>query len=70
MTTAGWVQALALVVLPAEFDTMLYDPAHRAALRAAAVVRRLQSGSLRLYLVYLVALLVVLLALVRLGVLS
>jgi hydrogenase-4 component B len=56
--------------VPHLFDTMLYDPAHRAALRAAAVVRRLQSGSLRLYLVYLVALLVVLLALVRLGVLS
>jgi hydrogenase-4 component B len=56
--------------VPHLFDTMLYSPAHRAALRAAAIVRRLQSGSLRLYLVYLVALLVVLLALVRLGVLS
>jgi hypothetical protein len=40
----------------------------QAALRAAAVARRLQSGSLRAYLTYLLVLLGVLLALARTGV--
>ena len=42
----------------------------RGALRGAAVARRLQSGSVRAYLVYLLALLALLLALARAGVLA
>jgi hypothetical protein len=42
----------------------------RGALRAAGVARRVQSGSLRTYLIYLLALLGVLLALARAGVLG
>ncbi len=56
--------------VPHLFDTLLYRPALRWSLRAAGVARRLQSGSLRLYLGYLLALVLVLLALVRLGVLT
>jgi hydrogenase-4 component B len=56
--------------VPHLFDTLLYRPLYRGALRGAAVLRRLQSGHLRWYLVYLAALVVVLLALVRLGALS
>jgi len=55
---------------PHHFDTLLYRPALRASLRAARTARRLQSGSLRLYLGYLLALVLVLLALVRLEVLA
>jgi hydrogenase-4 component B len=53
--------------VPHLFDTLLYGPVYRAALRAAAVMRRLQSGSLRWYLAYLAALVLVLLAVVRFG---
>jgi hydrogenase-4 component B len=53
--------------VPHLFDTLLYRPLYRGALRAAAVVRRLQSGSLRWYLAYLLALLLVVLAVVRFG---
>jgi NADH:ubiquinone oxidoreductase subunit 5 (subunit L)/multisubunit Na+/H+ antiporter MnhA subunit len=56
--------------VPHLFDTLLYGPLYRGALRAAAVLRRLQSGDLRWYLAYLAALVVVLLAFVRLGGLS
>jgi hydrogenase-4 component B len=56
--------------VPHLFDTALYRPARGIALRGAALARRIQSGSLRLYLVYLVALLLFALALARLGVLS
>jgi hypothetical protein len=56
--------------VPHLFDTHLYEPATRAASRAAGRVRRLQSGSLRAYLLYLLALLVVALALVRWGLLG
>jgi hydrogenase-4 component B len=56
--------------VPHLFDTMIYEPVTERALRGAAVVRRLQSGSLRAYLLYLLGLLAVLLALVRLGVLG
>lgn len=55
--------------IPHLFDTLLYEPLHRRALRAAATARRLQSGSLHTYLAYLLALVIVLLASVRLGVL-
>jgi hydrogenase-4 component B len=56
--------------VPHLFDTHLYEPGARAAGRAAARVRRLQSGSLRAYLLYLLALVVAMLALVRSGVLG
>jgi hydrogenase-4 component B len=56
--------------VPHLFDTLIYEPMTAAALRAAAVVRRLQSGSLRTYLLYLLGLLALLLVLVRLGVLA
>ncbi len=54
--------------VPHLFDTLLYGPVSQAALRASGVARRLQSGSLRAYLVYLLALLCVLLALARTGI--
>ena len=56
--------------VPHLFDTVLYAPVARAALAAAAGARRLQSGSLRLYLGYLVGLVVLLLALARVGALG
>ena len=56
--------------LPHLFDTVLYAPVVRMALAGAAGARRLQSGSLRLYLGYLVGLVVLLLALARVGALG
>jgi formate hydrogenlyase subunit 3/multisubunit Na+/H+ antiporter MnhD subunit len=56
--------------VPHHPDTLLYRPALRWSLRAAAAARRLQSGSLRLYLSYLLGLVLVLLGLVRLGLLA
>jgi hypothetical protein len=56
--------------VPHLFDTLLYEPLTAGALRAAAFVRRLQSGSLRTYLLYLLGLVVALLAVVRSGVLA
>ena len=46
-------------------DERLYGPLHRAAVAAAQLARRLQNGSLQLYLAYTVAALVVLLVLAR-----
>jgi hydrogenase-4 component B len=56
--------------VPHLFDTLLYEPAVRAALRGAAVARRLQSGSVRTYAGYLLGLLAVALLLAHWGVLS
>jgi hydrogenase-4 component B len=56
--------------VPHLFDTHLYEPVTRVAGRAAHRVRRLQSGSLRAYLLYLLGLVVLVLALVRSGVLG
>jgi hypothetical protein len=56
--------------VPHLFDTLLYGPLSRGALRGAGVARRMQSGSLRTYLVYLLVLLGVLLALARIGLLG
>ena len=53
--------------VPHLFDAWLYAPAQRVALRGATLARRLQSGSLRTYLGYLLALLTVALGLARLG---
>lgn len=55
---------------PHLFDTALYGPVLRAALAGAARMRRLQSGSLRHYLAYLVGLVVLLLLLARIGALG
>jgi len=46
-------------------DERVYGPVHRAAVGAAELVRRLQSGSLQLYLAYAVTALVVLLLVAR-----
>jgi hydrogenase-4 component B len=56
--------------VPHLFDTLLYGPLSRTALRGATVARRVQSGSLRAYLIYLLVLLGVLLALARVGALG
>lgn len=71
LTSAGVVEAVAYEAeVPHLFDTLLYGPISRAALRAAGIARRLQSGSLRTYLIYLLVLLGVLLALARTGILG
>ncbi len=46
-------------------DERVYGPIHRWAVRGAQLARRLQSGSLQLYLAYTVATVVILLVLVR-----
>ena len=56
--------------VPHLFDTHVFEPLLGIATRAARVARRVQSGSLRAYLGYLVALVFVLLLLLRLEVLS
>ena len=70
-TRGGVVQEVAYSAeVPHLFDTHLYEPAARAAGRAAGRVRRLQSGSLRAYLLYLLALVLAVLALARSGALG
>ncbi len=56
--------------VPHLFDTLLYRPAFRAALTVARLTRRLQSGSVRTYAAYLLALLVVALLAIRIGALG
>ena len=58
-----------LSYIPHHFDTSLYRPLLNAVLRGARSVRRLQSGSLRSYLAYLIAVLFSLLLAARLGLL-
>ncbi|HYM28981.1 MAG TPA: hypothetical protein VET66_12590, partial [Steroidobacteraceae bacterium] len=71
VVASGVVQAVSYrAEVPHLFDTLIYGPLSRAALRGARYARRLQSGSLRAYLVYLLALLGALLALARAGVLG
>jgi hydrogenase-4 component B len=71
IVSAGVVEAVAYEAdVPHLFDTLLYGPLSRGALRAAGIARRVQSGSLRTYLIYLLVLLGVLLALARTGVLG
>jgi hydrogenase-4 component B len=53
--------------IPHLFDTLLYGPVQRGALRGALIARRLQSGSVRAYAAYLLALLLALLVLTRIG---
>jgi hydrogenase-4 component B len=54
--------------VPSLVDTLLYEPAIRAGLRGAALARRLQTGNVRTYALYLLVLVIGLLALVRIGV--
>ncbi len=56
--------------VPALADRALYEPTIRAGLRVAAAARRLQTGNVRTYALYLLALVVFLLALVAAGVLG
>jgi hydrogenase-4 component B len=56
--------------VPSLADRALYEPTIRTGLRAAAVARRLQTGNVRTYALYLLALVIVLLALVEGGVLG
>ncbi len=71
VVVSGVVESVAYrAEVPHLFDTLIYGPLSRAALRGARHARRLQSGSLRAYIVYLVALLGLLLALARVGVLG
>ncbi len=53
--------------VPHLFDTALYRPVRRSALAGARIARRVQSGSIRAYAAYLLALLLALLALTRMG---
>ena len=53
--------------VPQLIDDHLYAPLERVSLAAAAQARRLQSGSLGTYVVYLAGLVLVLLAAARLG---
>ena len=56
--------------VPSLVDTVLYEPAIRTGLRGAAVARRLQTGNVRTYALYLLGLVIGLLALARVGVLG
>jgi hydrogenase-4 component B len=56
--------------VPSLADSLLYDPAIRAGLRGAAVARRLQTGNVRTYALYLLALVIGLLVLARVGALG
>ncbi|HTN22364.1 MAG TPA: proton-conducting transporter membrane subunit [Solirubrobacteraceae bacterium] len=56
--------------VPALAETLLYDPTVRAGLRAAALTRRLQTGNVRTYAAYLLALVGGLLVLVASGALG
>ncbi len=55
---------------PHLFDTVIFRPIVAVSLRGAHIVRRLQSGSLRLYVAYLLALVLALLVAARLGVIG
>jgi hypothetical protein len=57
-------------VVPHLFDTAIYRPAVRLSLRGAGVARRLQSGNLRAYIVYLLLLVLLFLLLARTGALG
>lgn len=70
-TSAGFVEPLRLVMAPAlGVRRELHDPAIRAALRAATYARRLQTGNVRTYAAYLLALVAGLLGLAATGALG
>lgn len=67
----GLVQRIAYSSeVPLLADRVLYQPAIRAGTRGAAVARRLQTGNVRTYALYLLGLVLGLLALVRTGALG
>ncbi len=69
--SGGMVQSIAYTGhVPSLLDTALYEPTVRTGLRAAAVARRLQSGSVRTYAAYLLGLVIGLLVLAHTGVLG
>ena len=69
--TDGVVQSVRYArEVPALAEQWLYEPAIRGGLRAAAIARRLQTGSVRVYAVYLLGLVVGLLVLADLGALG
>jgi hydrogenase-4 component B len=53
--------------IPHRFDTHLYRPLRSRALAVAALVRRIQSGSVRAYAAYLLVLVLTMLVLLRVG---
>lgn len=66
--TGGVLQRVTYTsAVPHLFDTLVYRPLAESALRAARVARRFQSGSLRAYVAYLLALIATLLVLLRIG---
>jgi hydrogenase-4 component B len=68
-TAGGVVQEVSYAGrVPHLIDEHVYEPAAKAALAGAAWMRRLQSGRLGAYVLYLVGLVVVLLGAARLGV--
>jgi hypothetical protein len=67
-TTGGVLQEVAYSGnVPHLIEDRLYRPVERLGFRAAVRARRLQTGSLGTYVVYLIALVIVLLLAVRLG---
>jgi hydrogenase-4 component B len=71
LTNHGVIQSVAYRGrVPALVEERIYAPLAGAALRGAAVARKLQSGRLSIYAVYLTGLLVGLLACARLGLLG
>ena len=58
------------ISVPHLFDTLIFRPLVRASLRGASIARRLQSGNLRAYIFYLLALLIFLLSLARMKVIG
>jgi hydrogenase-4 component B len=67
----GLVQRIAYASdVPSLADRALYEPTIRAGLRGAALARRLQTGNVRTYAFYLLALVLGLLALARTGALG
>jgi len=70
-TRGGVVQRVSYTSrVPQVLDEAVYRPAVRGALRAAAHARRLQTGRLGTYVAYLIALVVVLLAAAKAGILG
>jgi hydrogenase-4 component B len=70
-TAGGVVQEVSYAGrVPHLIDEHVYEPATKAALAGAALMRRLQSGRLGAYVLYLVGLVVVLLGAARLGVIG
>ena len=64
----GLVQRVAYASeVPSLTESVLYEPAIRSGLRGAAFARRLQTGNVRTYALYLLLLVLGLLALVRTG---